>query len=255
MTLPLRFELILWAAGMLGVAAMVFLVAPNLLAKRPAKLPLPVVLLLSLVQSGLFVGLAVWAGAALAPLVGLSAPVFLALAENGSVLAALQPQLIPGAVGGLLGAAVVVAAQTVAPVALRTYFESLTPSLPQRMLVGALYGGITEEILMRWGLMTFVVWLPWKFLQHQQGLPSDLMVYAAIAVSAIIFAAGHLPAVASVGKLTPDVVVFVLVANSVFGIVAGYLFWRFGLEAAIIAHAIAHLLAHPIVELRTKRAA
>jgi hypothetical protein len=32
------------------------------------------------------------------------------------------------------------------------------------------------------------------------------------------------------------------VANSVFGVLFGYLFWRYGLEAAMIAHAAAHLV-------------
>ncbi len=39
------------------------------------------------------------------------------------------------------------------------------------------------------------------------------------------------------------VVAFVLVGNTVFGLLAGGLFARHGLEAAIIAHVLAHLLA------------
>jgi hypothetical protein len=34
----------------------------------------------------------------------------------------------------------------------------------------------------------------------------------------------------------------VIVANSVFGIVAGYLYWKFGLESAIIAHILGHVV-------------
>ena len=52
-----------------------------------------------------------------------------------------------------------------------------------------------------------------------------------------------------VGELTADVVVFVVVANSVFGVLFGYLFWRYGLEAAMIAHGTAHLVNY-VVALR-----
>jgi membrane protease YdiL (CAAX protease family) len=35
---------------------------------------------------------------------------------------------------------------------------------------------------------------------------------------------------------------YVLAGNTVFGIVAGYLYWRWGLETAILAHAGAHVV-------------
>jgi len=37
-------------------------------------------------------------------------------------------------------------------------------------------------------------------------------------------------------------VTFIVLANSFFGLVAGYLYWRKGLEAAIIAHMSAHIV-------------
>ena len=68
------------------------------------------------------------------------------------------------------------------------------------------------------------------------------------ALSALLFALGHLPAAqAMAGALTAPVVAFVLVGNTAFGLVAGWLFARRGLEAAIIAHGLAHLLSHPLL--------
>jgi hypothetical protein len=37
-------------------------------------------------------------------------------------------------------------------------------------------------------------------------------------------------------------VVYVISANSLFGFVAGFLYWRRGLEAAMIAHMFAHVV-------------
>ena len=37
---------------------------------------------------------------------------------------------------------------------------------------------------------------------------------------------------------------FVVVANTAFGVLFGWLFWRYGLEAAMIAHAMAHLVGY-----------
>jgi membrane protease YdiL (CAAX protease family) len=65
----------------------------------------------------------------------------------------------------------------------------------------------------------------------------------AIVVSALVFAAGHLPAASIlVGSLTAPIVAYVLMANTLFGIAFGWLYWRYGLEAAIVAHALTHVV-------------
>ena len=116
------------------------------------------------------------------------------------------------------------------------------------LAVKLLYGGITEELLMRWGVMTLLLWLGWRLLQRGQGRPGKGLVALAVLLSALLFAVGHLPAAqAMAGVLTMPVVAFVLVGNTVFGLVAGGLFARHGLEAAIIAHVLAHLLASPLL--------
>lgn len=40
-----------------------------------------------------------------------------------------------------------------------------------------------------------------------------------------------------------SVVAFVIGANTAFGLLFGYLFWRHGLESAMIAHALAHVVS------------
>jgi membrane protease YdiL (CAAX protease family) len=65
----------------------------------------------------------------------------------------------------------------------------------------------------------------------------------AILISSFIFGLGHLPvAVFLIPETTLALVLFVIVANSAFGLVAGYLYWKYGLEAAIIAHMLCHVL-------------
>ena len=45
------------------------------------------------------------------------------------------------------------------------------------------------------------------------------------------------------GGLTAEVLAFVVGWNTLAGLVFGWLFWRHGLEAAIVAHALAHVVA------------
>ncbi len=242
----LRLGLFLWLAGMLGAVVMTVTILPQLFRTMPLPAPLWVVSLASLAQSGVLLALAVWAGVALARKVGLHAPAFEAVAARRPLAPGLGPQLLPGLIAGFVGGMVLFAVNRSAPAALAKVQEHFTPPLLARLL----YGGFTEELLLRWGFMTVLIWLAWRLLQRGTGAPRTVYISLGIVVSALVFAAGHLPAAAMlVGELTADVVVFVVVANSVFGVLFGYLFWRYGLEAAMIAHGTAHLVNY-VVALR-----
>jgi membrane protease YdiL (CAAX protease family) len=224
---------------MLGAVVMTVTMLPQLFRTLPLPAPLWVVSLAGLAQSAVLIALAVWAGVALAGKVGLHAPAFEAVAARHPLAPELGPQLLPGLIAGFLGGLLLFAVNRYAPAALAQVQEHFTPPLLARLL----YGGFTEELLLRWGFMTVLIWLAWRILQRRTGAPRTVYIWLGIVVSAVAFGAGHLPAASMlVAKLTADVVAFVVVANSVFGVLFGYLFWRYGLEAAMIAHATAHLV-------------
>ena len=238
----LRLGLALWAAGMAGSVAITTMVLPQLLEQVQASLPAPlwVISIASLAQSALLLALAAWAGVRLTPSVGLRAPAFEALVTGRSVGPALRPQLLPGLIAGVLGGISLFAAFRYAPDAVVQLQERF--AIP--ILARVLYGGITEELLLRWGLMTALTWSAWRFLQLRRGPVRASFVWLAIAVSALIFAAGHLPAASILlGAMDAAVVVFVIGVNTAYGLLFGYLFWRHGLESAMIAHALAHAVS------------
>ncbi|MEH6999868.1 MAG: CPBP family intramembrane glutamic endopeptidase [Limnobacter sp.] len=240
----LKLGLLLFLAGMLGVVFLTVAVPLQNLGDTSLTLPSWLLLVVSITQSALLVALVVWLGVSLAPKVGLSAPAFEAAATKQSVAAALRPQLFPGFLGGLLGGFGLFAIGGYAsPAEIADVGQSFTVPLLARVL----YGGITEELILRWGLMTVLVWIAWRVLQGRQGTPQIGYIWFAIVVSAVLFGAAHLPAaIVQFGQLTADVAVFVVGANTVFGVLFGYLFWRYGLEAAMIAHAFAHVVSHVV---------
>jgi len=102
--------------------------------------------------------------------------------------------------------------------------------------LGLTYGAITEEILMRWGLMS--------------GLMLWMMTYAsrtsaaiiALSFAALIFAAGHLPAlIAGEVALSPALLVRIFAINASLGAWFGWLYFRNNLETTMIAHAGFHV--------------
>lgn len=114
-------------------------------------------------------------------------------------------------------------------------------SLVIQLLVGIFYGGITEEILLRWGFMSMFLWIGWRIIYKGRGAPSPGLVWTAIIVAALIFGIGHLPAMASLVQLTPLIVFRTILLNALGGILFGWFFWKHNLETAMLSHASVHV--------------
>lgn len=117
------------------------------------------------------------------------------------------------------------------------------PQVPA-LLMGVLYGGLAEEVMMRWGLMSLVAWLLWTAQRRLSGVasqPSAVAMWAAVAIAALVFAAGHLPALAQSVTLTAPLVARTVLLNVLAGVAYGWLFWRKGLECAMLAHVVTHV--------------
>jgi len=246
-----RLFLILFFAGVVGVFSilLVDLTALVALVPVPAGTEIPSITwslkLLAVIQPTVILAVAVFIGITLAPKVGLRAPTAEALAAGSAVASALKPQIVPGLIGGALGGFFIIlssllfkpllSAETINRVG---QFGKLLP-LPTRLL----YGGITEELLLRWGVMTLLVWLMWRLLQKRQAAPTQATFVTANVISALVFGVGHLPiAFMLLPNASLALVLFVIIANSTFGIIAGYLFWKKGLESSMIAHMVGHVV-------------
>ncbi len=79
--------------------------------------------------------------------------------------------------------------------------------------------------------------------QKGQNRPKPVFCVSAILISSLVFGIGHLPAAFMLfPEATLALTLFVIVGNSAFGLIAGYLYWKKGLESAIIAHALTHVV-------------
>jgi Type II CAAX prenyl endopeptidase Rce1-like len=247
--------IILFLVGMVGVLSTVWIALP--ISAEEIPLPLIVFKLLNLITPTFLLSVAVLVGVNLASKVGLSAPFSEALASGDSqLLSAIKPQFIPGFVGGVFGGVGISALsflwRSSLPIDFVAKAEELSKNTP--LLTRILYGGITEEIIMRWGLMTLFVWGSWRVLQKAQGSPHVVYVALAIGISALAFGVAHLPLVFALSsKVTASLVAYIIVGNTFFGLIAGYLYWQRGLEAAMIAHVTFHIVMTMIEHVKSLR--
>lgn len=235
--LPWRLALAVGLLGVPGVLAFAVLALPQWLPAGQLPAPRAVLIGAALLQSLLLLALCAVLGAATAPRVGLHCPWVEALLQRAPWPAPARP-MVAGLAGGLFGALWLLLLPTVAPPALAGAQAQFSPPLAVRLL----YGGLTEEVLLRWGLMSLLLWAAWRLLQRGRGQPRFGLVALAVGLSALLFGVGHLPAAAALaGGLDASLVAYIVGGNAVFGVVAGLLYWRHGLECAMLAHAAAHL--------------
>lgn len=226
--------LVLWALGAIGVVSLWLLPLP-----ADIELPLPetTVKLISLVQGLILLSVAVALGTWAAKRVGLRAPLVDALLSGDPLTPILRPQLLAAIVGSV-GVAGVIFIYTLLQLQWMPADAADNPvTLP--LLTRVLYGGITEEILVRWGVMSLVVWGAMRL--SRQSSPSTALMLIGVTVSALLFGLLHLPAAIAFGMATPPLMILVVVGNALSAIIFGVLFWRYGLESAIAAHILAHL--------------
>lgn len=178
---------------------------------------------------------------------GLSVPFLERISGIKSTVDQPNSIIIKGVIGGVIAGFLITIVGFVFTPMLPAEFTELSNSIQPTIAGRFLYGGITEEILMRFGLMTLFVFLASKIARHQK----PAVYWLGIIISAFLFALGHFPvAFQAVSNPSALLLFYLVIGNMIGGIVFGWLYWKKGLESAMIAHIFAHVvmvLAEPMI--------
>jgi hypothetical protein len=216
----------------------------DLIAKPNNKLSERALLILIAAQSIVIVALCAATGVYFGPKVGLTDSFLTGLSHGNVIWSDLYHQLWIGIIAGVVCALIWIV----------SYYGFIRSGIDRESLLIAekfsqqlglpiriTSGGITEEIIFRCGLLTMVMWAV-SLLTHSQ-LAS---FWIAIIATGIVFGLAHLPAYIEKGcKPSP-----MLIGSAVFGnlwvsIFCGFLFWHYGLIAAVVVHILFHVIWVP----------
>lgn len=236
--------IILSILGFVGVLSTIPLI-PKLIqiSGQQVHLSLAVIYIISTVQSSALVIAMVFLGAWASPKVNLRTPYIDSYLNNSLSKIKYKETLLAALLGGVLGGVLLIG-----------WYKMFIPILPAEFIQNAkgfslpvytklLYGGITEEILIRFGLMSFFTWVLFRVTQKSTSVIGAHNYVLAILFSSLLFGVGHLPVANILSPVvTANLVFYIILGNSIFGVIAGYLYWKRGLEAAIISHMVAHLV-------------
>ena len=236
--------------GILLIGSLIssILVLPYTLALSPGLTGIftPFVLFAQMIQTLVIFSIAIFLGLLLAKRVGFRLPVLEGWLEGREVKNYLRSILgISIGLGLLAGVIIVVLSLIFTP--LSATFQHVELSIPLwKGFLASFYGAISEEIVMRLFLMTLIVWIIFKVKKTADGKPTALGIWIAIIVSSIIFGLGHLPITGSITTITPLVIGRAVLLNGVGGVIFGWLYWKKGLESAMMGHFSADIVLHVI---------
>lgn len=95
-------------------------------------------------------------------------------------------------------------------------------------------------------LVAFLIWKLFFTKYKKENIPVFVFVSANV-ISALLFAAGHLPAtITAFGALTPLLLFRCFLLNGGFGLYFGYVYRKYGIQYAMLAHAGLHIVSKVI---------
>lgn len=253
--------LILWIAAIFSVIAILpysLSLQSNMLQSLKLSIPLPVVITLQVLQNAILFAIAIFGGLFFASRAGLGAPILDSFTRGETVADKVRAILPISIILGVISTLVVLGLEFFYfQPALAKQLSSTASALNLRTsqpaawkgFLASFYGGIAEEILLRLFVMSFFVWLGRFISKTSDGKPTSVVFWTANVLAAILFGLGHLPAMTLIVPITALVVVRTVVLNGLIGIACGWLYWRRGLEAAMISHFSADLVLHVLLAL------
>ncbi len=115
-------------------------------------------------------------------------------------------------------------------------------------LLASFYAGISEETFCRLLGISLIAWLGGLLFHDSEGRPRAAVMWVAIIALALHFGIGHLPGAAARGwPMNSLVITRSLVLNGIAGLAFGWLFWKYGLESAILSHALADVIIQAMI--------
>jgi len=227
------------------------LVMPFTFALSPALMEVftPKIIMLQVIQNVILFSLAIFFGLLLSKPLGFKLPLLEAIVKRENQTAYLKSILFPSIGLGVLGGVLVIL--------LSLPFRSLSLELLQveisvaawKGFLAAFYGGFAEEIIFRFFLVSLFVWITWKIKKTKEGLPTNCGIWLSIIIASIIFGLGHLGITGELTAITITVIARAVLLNGVVSIIFGWLYWKKGLESAMIAHFSVDIVLHVITPL------
>ena len=244
---------IFWAllvASIVGVGSLfpyLLILFHKIIAAHPLPMPLPALITAQVMQNAILFAGFISLGLVVAPKAGIEMPILQRWLYG---CAAPLPKNTP--------LTALLAGVAMAAILLLVFYGFFLPRIPEwpvgveaampiwKRFLACFYGAINEEIFARLFALSLILWLLRKITRAQTRHATPAIFWIANVIIAGLFAAGHVPAAKIFLPLTPLVWAAIFSINGGASLAFGYLCWKRGLEAAMLAHFSADFTLHVI---------
>jgi membrane protease YdiL (CAAX protease family) len=119
---------------------------------------------------------------------------------------------------------------------------AVKPGIPL-LIAMVTYGAVIEEVMLRLFCMSLFAFLLYKLFGKKGEKPATAIFVAANILSALLFAAGHLPLTFTLLGNAPLIIFRCFLLNGGLGLLFGFLYRKYGLRYAMIAHGCCHVVS------------
>jgi hypothetical protein len=241
--------IVLFLAAIVGSIAILpygLRLAKEVTKKKPLKIPQPTLLIISVLQNAVLFAVVTGIGLIVQHNIGLSNP-FLEriITGQGMSQTIIHHLMIAFLLGIGAGSILLVMDILFLPYLPKKLLDTALKTTTLENVMASFYGGINEELLTRLFGISVVAWLLSRMWHTDSGLPTAGVYWIANIVLALLFALGHVPTLkAMVGTISPMLLARTLLLNMAVGIICGWVFWNYGIVAAMIVHFIADIVYH-----------
>lgn len=246
----------IWLMASIGVVAVIpysMALMPGVLENvaEQAGVPLQTIIIAQIVQGSILSLVLTLIGLSVSKRIGLKAYMIDALFHKTSIPFDVRASIKIAIISGLACGLLIKLLENIVFIPLIPELSALDQVMPVwwKGLLASLYGGITEEVMMRLFLLSVLAIIIRLLSRDKSSKLPTAVFWIANILAAILFGIGHLPAIAEIIDLTPLVILRVLVLNSIAGIIAGVFFWKRSLEIAMIFHFSADIMWHVLLPL------
>jgi hypothetical protein len=252
---PFNWKVLLFLLALIVPAS--YAIFPYIQTLTSSTLTLPAILINGLIgalQTGAFAAI----GLFFAARIGLGLPFVEAWVKREPIQSRYgRALLFAGLVGVVAGIVIIVLDTFIFGPPLAAELDRLGIGLPATIeppawqgLLASFSAGVNEEVMFRLLGVTLLAWLGGLVSRDSEGRPRPVVFWIAIVVIAVAFGLAHLPTMSAIGIPIDALVVTRSIAlNGVGGIAFGWLYWRRGLESAMVSHFSADIVLHVLLAL------
>lgn len=111
------------------------------------------------------------------------------------------------------------------------------------VLASITYGAVIEEVMLRLFVMSLAAFIMFKLFEKKAEKPSTKILVLANVIAALLFSVGHLPATFMLIGTSPLIIARCFLLNGGIGLLFGWLYRKYGLRYAMIAHGGCHVVS------------